>query len=378
MAALPTGREPARAEDYRELLSLYSNDIVMLFDDQFRLLDCNERAPQAYRLRARRLLALTLADLRAPDNPVSLEDRMAGVTERRNMVFESVHRRSDGTAFPVETSIRVVDTDHGSYYHTTVRDITGRQQAEQALRANRALLRSIVDSTTDAIYVKDRLGRYLLFNAGAERITGKRSADVLGKDDLYLFPSDEAAVVMNADRHAMRQSSPSTFEETVTDAAGRLSTFLSTKGPVIGEHGEVMGLFGIARDITERKQAEDDLRDGRAKLEAALASMTDAVFVSDVEGRFIEFNDAFATFHRFKSRAECATTLAEYTEFIDVFMADGRLAPLDLRAVPRALRGETVTNAQYTLRRKDTGETWIGSYDFAPYETGTARSSVPS
>ena len=120
------------------------------------------------------------------------------------------------------------------------------------------------------------------------------------------------------------------------------------------------------RDITERKRVEEALRASRAKLDAALASMTDAVFISDTEGRFIEFNDAFATFHKFRSKAECAKTLAEYPAFLEVFMANGELVPLDQWAVPRALRGETATDAEFTLRRKDTGETWVGSYSFAP------------
>ncbi len=116
----------------------------------------------------------------------------------------------------------------------------------------------------------------------------------------------------------------------------------------------------------ERATAAEALQAGRAKLEAALASMTDAVFISDVQGRFIDFNDAFATFHKFRNKDECAKTFAEYPDILDVFMPDGTLAPLDMWAVPQALRGETVTNAEYTLRRKDTGETWVGSYSFGP------------
>jgi PAS domain S-box-containing protein len=118
--------------------------------------------------------------------------------------------------------------------------------------------------------------------------------------------------------------------------------------------------------ITERKRAEEEARESKAKLEAALASMTDAVFVSDASGNFIDFNEAFATFHRFRNKAECAKTFAEYPDILDVFMATGELAPVERWAVPRALRGETVTNAEYTLRRKDTGETWVGSYSFGP------------
>ena len=57
--------------------------------------------------------------------------------------------------------------------------------------------------------------------------------------------------------------------------------------------------------------------------------MTDAVFISDAKGRFIEINDAFATFHRFRSKDECSKTFAEYPDILDVFMADGEPAPLD-------------------------------------------------
>jgi PAS domain S-box-containing protein len=118
--------------------------------------------------------------------------------------------------------------------------------------------------------------------------------------------------------------------------------------------------------LAEKKLAEDEVAVNRRKLEAALASMTDAVFISDALGRFIEFNDAFATFHKFRSKEECARTFAEYPDILDVYLPNGELAAVEQWAVPRALRGETATNAEYSLRRKDTGETWVGSYSFAP------------
>lgn len=122
----------------------------------------------------------------------------------------------------------------------------------------------------------------------------------------------------------------------------------------------------LNKEVVERRRAEEEMRENQAKLRAALASMTDAIFISDAQGKFLDFNDAFATFHRFGNRDECAKTFAEYPDILDVFMADGTLAPLDMWAVPRAMRGETVANAEYTLRRKDTGETWVGSYSFSP------------
>jgi PAS domain S-box-containing protein len=130
-------------------------------------------------------------------------------------------------------------------------------------------------------------------------------------------------------------------------------------------HGEPCVLWS-ATDVTAQKRAAAELEANRQRLSAALASMTDAVFISDRHGNFIEFNEAFATFHKFRSKAECARTLAEYPVFLDVFGHDGSLTPLDQWAVTRALRGETDTNVEFSLRRKDTGEKWAGSYSFAP------------
>jgi PAS domain S-box-containing protein len=130
--------------------------------------------------------------------------------------------------------------------------------------------------------------------------------------------------------------------------------------------GKFLYNLGIIEDITSRKNVEEELLASKIKLETALSSMTDAIFISDVEGNFIEFNDAFATFHKFKNKQECTKTFAEYPEFLDVYMSNGELAPIEQWAVPRALRGEIVKNAEYSLRRKDTGESWVGSYSFAP------------
>jgi len=122
----------------------------------------------------------------------------------------------------------------------------------------------------------------------------------------------------------------------------------------------------LEADIRERERAEQGLRESKAKLAAALANMADSVIITDANGQFVDFNDAFATFYRFKNKAECAKNFAEFTSIFQVFLADGKPAPLEMYAIQRALRGETAANEEYTLRRKDTGETWIGSISFSP------------
>jgi len=111
---------------------------------------------------------------------------------------------------------------------------------------------------------------------------------------------------------------------------------------------------------------ETELRELHATLDAALNSMTDAVFITDVNGKFLEFNQAFAVFHKFSSKEECAPNIDDLRPLVDVFYPNGDLAPLEARAVPRALSGETANNVEYKMQRKDTGETWIGSLGFSP------------
>ena len=125
-------------------------------------------------------------------------------------------------------------------------------------------------------------------------------------------------------------------------------------------------LLSVGRDITERKRAEKELADYQEKLVAALASMTDSVCITDASGEAINYNDAFATFHRFRSKAECPTSLSGMRELVEALTPDGKVVPPNERAVSRALRGETAANVEYNMRRTDTGETWIGSYSFSP------------
>jgi PAS domain S-box-containing protein len=222
-----------------------------------------------------------------------------------------------------------------------------------------------VDTANEGIWVYDTEIKLTYVN--------KKMADMLGYDQEEMigrfpwdFTDEEGKVIAKQNLEKRRRGISDVHEfKLIRNDGSPLWVLVSAKA-LFDDGGKFAGTLSMYTDITERKQMEKGLHESQAKLEAALNSMTDAVFISDTQGNFIEFNNAFATFHKFKSKDECAKTLAEYPDFLDVFMADGTLAPLDMWAVPRALRGEIVTDAEYTLRRKDTGETWVGSYSFAP------------
>ncbi len=214
------------------------------------------------------------------------------------------------------------------------------------------------DIQLDNLVWDDRM--YQLYGLNPEQFPNAHHAWVHG-----LHP-DDLALNDQIVQQAIRAEKEYDTEFRVFWPDGSVHWLKATAQVFWDETGTPIRMVGINYDITARKQAEEAVLASKAKLDAALASMTDAVFISDTAGRFLDFNDAFATFHKFKNKAECAQTLAEYPEFLDVFMANGQLAPLEQWAVPRALRGETGTNVEYSLCRKDTGESWVGSYSFAP------------
>lgn len=114
------------------------------------------------------------------------------------------------------------------------------------------------------------------------------------------------------------------------------------------------------------------------KLEAVLAAMSDAIVISDKEGLFIDFNEAFARLNRFESKDACILALPDYSEHFRVTTCDGMLVPPDDWPIPRALRGESGVNVELHVERTDIKKSWIGSFNFAPIlvEDGSIAGAV--
>lgn len=128
---------------------------------------------------------------------------------------------------------------------------TIQQTQAERLRAL-GLLAAIADSSDDAIFAKDLNGRYILFNRAASAFTGKTPEEALGQDDTALFPKEQAEMLLAIDRRVMAKDQVISEEETLNTVAGE-RVFHATKGPLHDDKGNVSGIFGISRDITNRR-----------------------------------------------------------------------------------------------------------------------------
>lgn len=168
------------------------------------------------------------------------------------------------------------------------------QRAHAALRVSErssTLLRAVVEGTTDAVFVKDRKGRYLMINSAGARFLGKSVEDVVGKDDLELFTVESARPLIETERRLMADGVTETCEELVT-AADIARTFLTTKGPYRDNCGNVIGVIGIARDITHSKQIQVDRDRLLQQLQLQIERLPVAYIVMDGNYRVLDWNPA--------------------------------------------------------------------------------------
>lgn len=151
------------------------------------------------------------------------------------------------------------------------------------------MLNAIADSTEDAIFAKDEEGRYMLFNNAAARFVGKPAEAVLGKDDRSLFPADQAEELMATGRRVMAAGQTETNEERLQTAGGE-KVFLATKGPLRDGEGMICGIFGISRDITERKRMEAALSENEGRLRLLTEHAPVALALFDRNMRYLAVN----------------------------------------------------------------------------------------
>ena len=289
------------------------------------------------------------------------------IRSNRAMLFETRHQTKDGELFPVEIKATLMEYAGRSYLFAFVNDISERQNLLARLRSQHAQFEAIFNSITDGVVFVDTHRRIVMVNPGFTALTGYSQEESVGKtmESFYVDPEDYFSQKnLFANPPATGEAEFHTTEYRCKD--GTQFVVEVTRGIVKDSKGEIVGVLGFFRDISERVKAEKMIEDNRAKLAAAMASMPDGMFMSDAYGNLVEFNDAWARFCRFQNQEECFRSFDRYSDLFDVFTVDGEPCPPENWATTRALRGESGTNVEYKTYRKDSGESWVGSFSFSP------------
>ncbi|MFA6439285.1 MAG: PAS domain S-box protein [Bacteriovoracaceae bacterium] len=170
------------------------------------------------------------------------------------------------------------------------RDVTKRTQMEESLRNERALLRMVINNIPDSIYAKDIASRKTLANVTEVQFTGMKSEDeILGKDDFAFYPKELAEKFLADDQRVIQTGKPVlNREEFIYDKNNQKRWLLSSKLPLKDTDNRIIGLVGIGRDITERKQAEEQLQLSNITYEGILNNITETIYIQDEQGIFLK------------------------------------------------------------------------------------------
>ena len=246
---------------YKSLVET-THDLIWSVDADGRYTFVNRAAKEIYGYEPEELLGRSFFEVMDP--PLSdgdlyrFKEAIAHTDEFREV--ESRVRHRDGRHLILSANSIVLRDEHGNPVGVTgsSHDITARKQAEEMLKGERNLLRTLIDHLPDRIFVMDMQGRKTLSNIADWKASGGETMeDVLGKTDFDTYPPELAREFWALDKAVLDSGEPLiNFEEPGLDPKGKPVCILSTKVPLRDGEGRVAGLVGIGRDITERKQAE--------------------------------------------------------------------------------------------------------------------------
>jgi PAS domain S-box-containing protein len=165
--------------------------------------------------------------------------------------------RKDGSEFVAEITAKRVTINGEQRMLGTHRDITERRQAEEALRASEKQWRVLIDTLPDLVWLKDPQGAYLACNKRFEQVYGCDEEHIVGKTDHDFIDKDQADAFHESDQLAISSKQQTVSEEAVIfNSDGHVEELEIVKVPMYGPDGDLIGVLGVARDITERKQHE--------------------------------------------------------------------------------------------------------------------------
>ncbi|MBZ5651271.1 MAG: PAS domain S-box protein [Acidobacteriia bacterium] len=278
-------RTAALGESEGRLASVIQSamDSIITVDEEQRILLFNAAAERMFRCPAAEALGQPLdrfipQRFRAAHTGHMKRFGEAGVTTRALGTVDALWGvRADGEEFQIEASISQIEVAGKKLLTVILRDITERRRAEEA----RERLAAIVDSSDDAIIGKALDGTITAWNRGAEKVFGYPSAEVLGKPMLVLFPPELVNEESDILARISHGESVEHFETVRLRKDGTRIDVSVTISPIWDRSGAVVGASKIARDITERRRAEEERREQAQVLNSA------QVFVRDMQSRVV-------------------------------------------------------------------------------------------
>jgi PAS domain S-box-containing protein len=263
---------------------LFANNPIPMwvFDPKtLRFLDVNHAAVAKYGFTRDEFLGMSVADIRLPEEVQALKASIADQPEASRELGTWRHRHKDGTVFAVQITTQAVTFEDRPARLVLAQDITERDR-------ERRFLQSVLDNMPGIVFVKDLEHRFTMVNAAWAKFTGVPIDRAIGKTARDVFPANVAERIHRDDAETFKSGTRLEIEETIPAEKGS-RVQLTSRSPIRTEEGRINGLVGLAIDITDRKKAEEKLREYERVVEQAAES----IVITDRAGRIVYVNPAF-------------------------------------------------------------------------------------
>lgn len=272
-----------------EALFKYANDIILITDARGRIMDANTKAVEAYGYSLDEFKKLHVKQLHSKEAVHTFDSDFEQSKTNDGHIYETIHERKDGSAFPVEVSSRFVVLDNMVYVQGSIRDITERKHAEEKLRQADLLLKLVIDGTKDVVFIKNTDNQFLLINkVGAAQI-GRPIEQIIGRTNEELFGKEQAARFNTLDKLILTKGETVSIEEEMT-IGGKKFMISVIVTPWKDSKGKIIGMIGVARDVTEKQEMINAVKQNEKMLRTFFDTSAAGISLVGMDGSFVKVN----------------------------------------------------------------------------------------
>jgi PAS domain S-box-containing protein len=238
---------------------------------------------------------LSLNEIRTPELLLELREWFEGIlratdedlVDKPYSVWIELH---DGQRRHVELVAFPVESQHGRLLAAIIRDTTNMKLAELEFRRKSDELHTLLRVVPDMVYFKDREGRYRLCNQAICDFFGRNLAEVIGKTDAQLLPAEFAGQIHSADISVLQSGRSFRLEDVLSPGTPECRYFDTIKVPLRDKDGDIIGLVGVSRDVTEQRKADNALRESDRIHRDLIAAFPDMLFIFDPGLTIIDYH----------------------------------------------------------------------------------------
>jgi len=273
---------------YRQLFEAASNPTVVFDANTQRFFDVNHAAINLYGFSKEEFLQMTTEDVSA--EPIKKRGAFTSSSRKVQVIPLRWHRHKDGSVFPVEISSGNTYLFKGrSLICATIRDITERKAAEEAIRKERDFVNTLVQASPAFFVAINPNMTVRMMNKAMLNALGYELEEIINEDFLSNFITAEEQPVVSSEFETLRRTmQPSLMETHILTHSGKLLLLEWHSRAIIKADGELDYIFGVGIDVTERKKAQGHLR----LFKSIIESSEEAIYICSPEGQFVYVNPA--------------------------------------------------------------------------------------